>query len=280
MNSSATINVSSKTLLSDWERALLVLPALAGLFFGLFPLLLPEVLAAVFQFPAVDIYIYRLAGAATLGYGVALAIGVFQKQWLTVRLPVIATLVFNLASLYACGIEIFQGHVPYSVYLILASSLLFVVISTLLLVRHAGVPRLEPDFANPAVRIFLVVGAVAAAVFGLLPLFAPDLFTIFHLQIVPVRFVIRQAGAASFGYAVMVILAQRALNSRELFLTGLMGAIFNGVSGVVSIPYLLAGNILLLPAVIAPVGLLVLVLCLLLLRNMIVLRARSADDTP
>lgn len=280
MNSSTTISVSSKMLLSGWERALLVLPALAGLFFGLFPLLLPEVLAAVFQFPAVDIYIYRLAGAATLGYGVALTVGVFQKQWLTVRLPVIATLWFNLASLYACGIEIIQDRVPYSVYVILAASILFVAITALLLVRHAGVSRPEPDFATPAVRIFLIVGAAAAAVFGLLPLFAPDLFTFFHLQIIPVRFVIRQAGAASLGYAVMVILAQKALSRRELFLTGLMGAIFNGAGGVVSIPYILAGNILLLPWVIGPVGLLVLLLCLLLLRNMLVQTARSADDTP
>ena len=46
-----------------------------------------------------------------------------------------------------------------------------------------------------------------------------------------------------------------------------MAAVFNGVGGVVSIPYLLAGNILLLPLIIAPVGIFVMVVCLIVLRQ-------------
>ncbi len=273
MNVSTTIAAPSKTLLSDWERALLVLPTLAGLVLGLFPLLLPKLFADFTQFPADDAYLYQLAGAATLGYGVALSIGLFQKNWLAVRLPVIGVLVFNLGSLYACGIQIVTGPAPYSVYVILASSVLFVAISGLLLTRHRGVPRLEPNLASRPVRIFLIVGAVSAATFGILPLFVPGIFTIFHLQI-NAPFLARQAGAASLGYAVLAILAQRALNTQEMFLTGVMAAVFNGVSGVVSIPYILAGGILLLPWVIGPFGLLVLVGCLLVLRKSMMQTAR------
>ena len=257
---------TTKTLLSGWERALLVPPALAGLVLGFLLAFLPGVFAAVTQFPADDAYIYQLAGAAILGYGIALSIGLFQQHWLPVRLPVIGVLVNNLGSLYACGIEISTGHAPYSVYLFLATSLLFVAICGLILARHWGVPRPEPNSSSRVLQLFLIVGTVAAGAFGILPLFVPGLFTLFHLHI-NAPFIIREAGAASLGYAVVAVLAQRALNTQEVRLITVMAAVFNGVGGVVSIPYLLAGNILLLPLIIAPVGIFVMVVCLIVLRQ-------------
>jgi hypothetical protein len=263
--SSPTI-ISTKSLLSGWERALLVPPAVAGLILGLFPLLLSKLFADVSQFPASDSYIYQLAGAATLGYGLALSIGLVQQDWLAVRLPVIAVLVFNLGSIYACMGQIFIGPTPYSVYVVLASSVLFVGISSLLLVRHRGVPAPEPNLDQLSIRLLLMVGAIAAGIFGLLPLFVPGLFTFTHLHI-NAPFVVRQAGAASLGYAVVAVLAQRALSIRELHLPIVMAAVFNGPGGIVSIPYLMTGGILLLPAVIAPVGLAVFVVCLVVLQR-------------
>jgi hypothetical protein len=260
----STTTAATKTLLSGWERVLLALPALAGLGLGFLLTFLPGSFAAVAQFPPDDAYIYQLAGAAILGYGVALSMGLFQQYWLAVRFPVIGVLVNNLGSLYACGIAIFTGHAPYSVYVFLATSLLFVAICSLLLARHWGAPRPEPELASRAMQLYLIVGAVAAGAFGVLPLFVPDFFTFFHLHI-NAPFVIRQAGAASLGYAVVAVLAQRALNRQELRLAIVMAGVFNGVGGVVSIPYLLAGGILLLPWIIAPVGLVVLFACLFLL---------------
>jgi hypothetical protein len=257
---------TTKALLSGWERALLVLPALAALLLGFLLVFLPGGFAAITQFSADDAYIYQLAGAAILGYGVALSIGLFQQRWLAVRLVVIGILVNNLGSLYACAIAIFSGHVPYSVYLFLATNLLFVLICGLLLVRHWAVPRPESNLDSRAMQIFLIVGAVAAGAFGILPLFVPSLFTLFHLHI-NAPFIIREAGAASLGYAVVAVLAQRAKNSQEFRLITVMAAVFNGVGGLVSIPYLLAGTILLLPWVIAPVGLIVMVICLIVLRQ-------------
>jgi hypothetical protein len=266
MNTSSTITSSSKTLLNGWERALLILPALAGLAIGLFPLLLPKLFADLSQFSPKDEYIYRLAGAATLGYGVALIIGLFQKEWRILRLTVIGTLVFNLASLYACGSAIVQGNAPYSVYFVLACSVLFVTITSLLLARHAGVPRLEADPASVLLRIFLVVGAIAAGFFGILPLFFPFFFHNFGFAI-DAPFILQQAGAASLGYAVIAVLAQRLVNSRELLLIGIMAAIFNGAGGLASLPYILDTDLLPLPQLIAPVGLLVLVGSLLFLQQ-------------
>jgi len=125
----ASTITTAKSLLSSWERALLTLPALAGLLLGFLLVFLPGSFGAITQFPADDAYIFQLAGAAILGYGVALSIGLFQQQWLAVRLVVIGILVNNLGSLYACIITILSGQVPYSVYLFLAINLLFVFIS-------------------------------------------------------------------------------------------------------------------------------------------------------
>ena len=271
MKVSTTITASSRTLLNDWERALLVLPALAGLGLGFLLVFLPGSFASLTRFPADDAYIYQLAGATILGYGIALSFSLFQRDWLAVRLVVIGVLVNNLGSLYACGVAIFTGYAPYSVYLFLATNLLFVAICGLLLARHWGVPRPESNFASRAMQFFLIVGTVAAGAFGIFPLFVPDLFTLFHLHI-NAPFIIREAGAGSLGYAVVAVLAQRALTRQELPLITVMGAVFNGVGGLVSIPYLLAGSIVLLPWVIAPVGLIVLVVCLLVLRQIMARR--------
>ncbi|HYX49901.1 MAG TPA: hypothetical protein VE843_09175 [Ktedonobacteraceae bacterium] len=267
MKVSTTITVSSKTLLSGWERALLVLPALAGLGLGFLLVLLPGRFAAMSQFAPDDAYIYQLAGSATLGYGVALSLSIFQQEWLAVRLVVIGVLVNNLGSLYACGIAIFSGYAPYSVYLFLVTNLLFIAICAMLLARHWGVLHPEQDFSSRSMQFFLIVGAIAAGFFGIFPLFVPQLFTLFNLHI-NVPFIIREAGAASLGDAVVAVLAQRALSRQELSLITVMGAVFNGVGGLVSIPYLFAGSILLLPWVIAPVGLIVLVVCVIALRQM------------
>lgn len=278
MTMSSTIASPSNVLVSSWERALLILPALAGLVLGLFPLFLPTLFATVTQFPADDLYLYQLTGAATLGYGIALSLCLFQEQWLSIRLPVIGVLIFNLGSLYACAIQILTGSAPYSVYVILIASLLLVAISALLLLRHRGVPQQAPNLASTPLRIFLIVGAVSAATFGFLPLFVPELFTIFHLHMT-IPFLARQAGSASLGYAVMAILGQWALNTQELPLIGVAAGVFNGVSGIVSIPYILAGTILFLPWLIGPVGLLVLAGCFLVLRQVIIVRRKQTHGT-
>ncbi|HEY7023137.1 MAG TPA: hypothetical protein VH349_18610 [Ktedonobacterales bacterium] len=263
-----TESVQSSPLaqLAGFERALLALPMLGGLFFGLFPLLLPQTFADVARFPAEGLYIYQLAGAATLGYGVGLLFGLLQRSWRAVRLPVIATLVFNLASLYACAVEIAAGHAPYTVYVILVASSLFVAISILLLARHRGSPQPAQNLATPAVRLFLVIGAVSAATFGILPLLLPQVFTNFGLPL-SITFIGRQGGAASLGYAVMAIFALRALSGVELRLPIIMAGVFNGASALVSIPYLFSGAVPLLPWIIAPFGLAVAVGAVIALRR-------------
>lgn len=252
--------------LTGLERVLLLLPTLVGLTFGLFPLLLPKTFADVAQFPADDVFVYQLAGSATLGYGVVCLLDIFWGSWLAVRLPTIALLPFNLLALTVCVITIVTTNAPYSVYLLLAPTILVSSLSFWLLWRYRGVARPEQDLAQLSVRIFLTIGALAAGTFGVLPLVAPQLGTLVHLRI-NAPFIVRMAGAASFGYAVMTVFAQRALSSLELRLPIVMAAIFNGVAGVVCIPFIFSGDVTILPILIAPVGLAVLVGTLIGLRR-------------
>src|SRR5579884_1731585 len=125
--------MNTSTRLSGLERWLLVVPLAGGLVFGLFPLLFPAAFAALTGFAGHDPFMYRLAGAATFGYAVALIGGIRQGTWAAVRLVVIAVLTFNLGSLYACGAELLspstQGGARPVVYLILATSIAIVAIT-------------------------------------------------------------------------------------------------------------------------------------------------------
>ena len=72
--------------LTGLEKLLLVIPLLGGLFFGLMPLLAPQLFAQISQATGDDAYIYRLAGAATFGYAVALIMAIRQGEWLRERI--------------------------------------------------------------------------------------------------------------------------------------------------------------------------------------------------
>ena len=109
--------------LSSLERILLLLPIAGGLVFGLGPLLLGGAFGAALGFPGNDTFIYRLAGAATLGYAVALIMGLRQGDWAPLRLVIVATLAFNLASIYACIVQLVAGDTNVLVYLILGTSI-------------------------------------------------------------------------------------------------------------------------------------------------------------
>lgn len=78
----------------SFEWLLLLLIA-AGAFFGLAPSLLPTQFASLTGFAGVDLLMYRLAGAATFGYGLGLAVG-YRASWPALRVPIAATAAFNL----------------------------------------------------------------------------------------------------------------------------------------------------------------------------------------
>ncbi len=220
-------------------------------------------------FPYNDPFISRLAGAATFGYAVGLALGLRQGTWAAVRLMVIAVLTFNLASLYVCGAEIIHpttiGGTRPIVYLILVTSIGFVALTGTLLYRHRLDAKMVPNIASWIVT-FIVIATVLAATFSLLPLFYPQLGRLVGYKVTDI-FLYGQAGAATLGYAVMGIFELRSRNWQELRCPFFMAAIFNGVSFLVSLASIALGEPLLLPVLIAIASLAVTIAFIVALRT-------------
>src|SRR5215216_2833000 len=102
--------------LNNFERILLLLPMAGGLIFGLGPFLLGSAVGAAVGFPGNDVFLYRLAGSAAFGYAVALIMGIRQKEWAPLRQVVIGILTFNLASVFACVVQLLAGDTNIFVY--------------------------------------------------------------------------------------------------------------------------------------------------------------------
>jgi hypothetical protein len=230
------------TRLSGLERALMVLPLLGGAFFGLLPLLVPVQFASATGYPGNDVYIYRLAGCATFGYAVGLTFALLQDRWEQLHMLVIAVFTFNLASIYACLVEIFGGSAQPVIYLILPTSILFVALTATLLYIHRDVPPQAPNVANRTIYT-LVAAVVLAGIFGLLPLFIPSQFgQLFGFKATDL-FIFRQAGAATLGYSVMGIFEIRSRRWEALRWPLVMALVFNALGCLVSLSAIfLEGN--------------------------------------
>lgn len=130
------------TSLTEREKALLGVPLLGGIVFGVFPLF-PSLFAALFHFSGRDPYIYQLAGAATFGYAVVLFQAVKgNASWQEIKYVVVATLTFNVLSLYACfrSLTTTFEAVPV-IYAITAASVIIVIITTWLIRKYRLAPQ-------------------------------------------------------------------------------------------------------------------------------------------
>jgi hypothetical protein len=248
----AQSGVQDGSMLTTLDRVLLVVPMLAGFIFGLAPLLIAVPFATFAGYVGNDPFFYRLAGAATLGYGVALAVGIKEGSWRAVRFMVIAVLVFNLASLYACLLEIIGGTTTGIVYLITAASIALVAITIWMLYEHRNAPYGLPDI--PGGRLSLAVMAIAvlaATVFGMLGTFLPIVTTHFFGYKGTEVSLYRLAGSATLGYAVMGVFNMRSRNWKDIRLPVLMAIVFNGVSFLAAVSAILQGDPLLMPIIVA-----------------------------
>jgi len=261
--------MDTSTRLNTLERWLIVLPLAAGLVFGLFPLLFPALFASFTGFAYNDPFISRLAGAATLGYAIGLALGLRQGTWGAVRLMIIAVLTFNLASIYVCIAQIIHpdtiGGARPIVYLIFATSIGFVVLTAALLYRHRQEAKMMPNIAS-WIPIFIILATILATFFGLQALFFPTFLRLFGLKATNL-FLYGQAGAATLGYAVMGIFELRSRNWQELRNPFVMVAIFNGASFLASLLTIALGESLVFPLLIAVASLAVTIATIIALRT-------------
>jgi hypothetical protein len=242
------VAAAGSAILTPIERALLLLPLLGGTVFGLLPLLAPAQLAQLVGASGDDPYIYGLAGAATFGYAPTLVLGLRDGRWPRLRLVVHAVLAFNLVSLYAVAVEIVRGEARPIVLAIGATSIVIAAITVWLLLR----PRVHYEGAADMTTwlyVVLVLATLSAAVFGITPLF-PRQFADFFGYAGTDEFVYRQAGAATFGYAILGIGELRSGRWQECELASVMAVVFNALAFAVSVFALASGDATLLVSVV------------------------------
>jgi hypothetical protein len=97
-----------------------------ALVFGLGTFLAPGIAAAVFGYTGHEHFYYRLVGAATLGYAIASLLAYRERVvWREVRIPLAATLTFNLAAVVASLISLGDGDRQFIVFFVLVAATAF-----------------------------------------------------------------------------------------------------------------------------------------------------------
>jgi hypothetical protein len=224
---------------------LLLLLIAAGAFFGIAPFVLPTQFASLTGFYGQDLFMYRVAGAATFGYGLGLAVG-YRASWVSLRVPIAATAVFNLGSIVACVLAISAGNPQPVVFVIFLASILF---SAACLYftwrpptdRPADAPGDDHPLAPWVIGLF-AIGTVSALFFGIMALGPAGSFG--RLLGYPGLddFIYRQGGAATLGAGVggaLVLLDRRWVTAR---IATMMALTFNGLSVVAVLLDIAAGT--------------------------------------
>jgi hypothetical protein len=107
--------------IATWLVALYVIGVAAAAVFGLGPLLLGGQFGVLFGASGDDSFVYRQAGAATLGAAVGGIMVLRSRRWSAARLPTLMAVAFNGLSLIAAIVEIIGRGQPIA-FLILGAA--------------------------------------------------------------------------------------------------------------------------------------------------------------
>ncbi len=223
-------------------RILIFVQLLAAAFFGLLPYLLPGTFASAAGFTGHEPFIYRLAGAATLGYAVTALFGLVRPAWYGLRIPIVATLTFNAAAVVGSLVSLADGETQFVVLFVAIAAFAFTLIAGYWLVRDAGPADPSPAPLEPWFRAVIAVATPAAAFFGLAPLIAPGQFASIAGFSTDDIWIYRLAGAATLGYATAGVLSLRARTRDEVALQTKAALTFNALSAIAALLYVLAGG--------------------------------------
>ena len=210
----------------------------AGSVLGLWLLLKPAQLAALGGLPGVDLFVYRLAGAATLAYPIGAIIG-FRLPLAEVRIAIVAVVAWNVATILACVLSPARSETYCLTLILVADSLLFLLWSGWVL-RCAS-----PSADGPAIAPWLVgllsIGTVADIAFALAPLVAGGDFGRLLGYSGADDLMYRLAGATTAGLVVAGLLALRSRRWAEVRIPVLMLLAFSAFSVVAALFEVLAG---------------------------------------
>ena len=120
--------------IAQWLVALYVIGVAAAAVFGLGPLLLDGQFGVLVGASGNDPFVYRQAGAATLGAAIGGILVLQSRRWSATRLPTLMAVTFNGLSVIAAIVEIIRGGPPIA-FLILGAAGLTTVGMALALAR-------------------------------------------------------------------------------------------------------------------------------------------------
>jgi hypothetical protein len=214
-------------------KPIVVILALAAAYFGLVPFLLPELGAQLSGFVGKDIFIYRLTGAASFGFTVALAMA-WRDGWRGLRIPIAGMAVFAVGSIIATVLAIAAGEGTWIVWVVLVASAVFLGLQVLLLTNPPSQsPAVGSDEQHVADWVIYLVafGSLAAlATGGLALLLGGAGGTLLGGYSGTDSVMYRQVGAATLGSALAGYLAVRSRRWVEMR-GALWGALaFNGMA--------------------------------------------------
>jgi hypothetical protein len=112
---------------------LVVLATIAGAVFGLAPQL-PKLAGPLFGYRGTDEFVYREAGAATLGYAIMGIWELRSLRWDELRLPTVMAFVFNALAFIATVLEV--QPFTLGIALVLPASLAFSIATLATLIRQ------------------------------------------------------------------------------------------------------------------------------------------------
>jgi hypothetical protein len=223
-------------------RALLLVEVVAAAFFGLFPFAFPETFATVFGLPGAEPFVYRIAGAATTGYGVMAVFAFLRPRWATFRIPLIAALTFNVGAVGAALLSADTGDLSPLVGIVGLAASAFALASAYWLYRDEG-PRVDAGGqVEEGFRATLLAATAVAVLFGILPLLLTNTFvTVFGLADSDL-FIYRLAGAATLGYGAAGVFQLLSGRWPEIRLQVLGAITFNALGALAAGIYLAAGG--------------------------------------
>jgi hypothetical protein len=207
--------------------------AVAGLIFGLAPLLATAAYASAIGFSGNDVLVYRLGGAATTGYFVAPVVALaWRAGWRQIRIPAIATLTFTIGAFAASAWEFFGGATQPVIPFVVAAGAVFTVIAAWWLRRDEAPAADAGRVLETPARVILGLATLSAGTFGVLPLLAPDPFTSLFGLAGTDTWVFRLAGAGCLGYATGGIASLLAPGYRPMRIQNVAAIAFNGLGAV------------------------------------------------
>jgi hypothetical protein len=223
------------------ERLLLLLATLPIAALSLGALLVPEQFAHLAGATGANSYIYRLVGAAALGYAGSLAWALRETGWAHIHLLVASLLAFSICGALGSLLQLGSGDTMGIVWLILVLGLAVATLCSLMLYRYWAVSRPEPNIGG-RLLVFFVVATCVAVPFAVAPLFYPAAFGhAFGLGTADLL-VYRVGGAELAGYVVLGILQVQSRNTSEICPAAIMVLLFNAMAVLVSLLALLGGE--------------------------------------